>query len=112
MAGGGSLQKGKAQFRWIPSSPSPSKRKRRMFEFLAGVNVELNQVRVQILGRGTPLSLNEVFSVVRGEKSQQAVTLETGSNTNLGSTLASPKGNGWRASNKPSQNRSPNRDNN
>ena len=42
--------------------------KERLFDFLAGLNGEFDQVRVQILGRDPLPSLNEAFSIVRGEE--------------------------------------------
>ena len=42
--------------------------KERLFDFLAGLNGEFDQVRVRILGRDPLPSLNEAFSIVRGEE--------------------------------------------
>ena len=48
----------------------------RIFEFLVGLNVEHDQVRVQILGKETLSSLIEVFSIVKAEASRRIVMLE------------------------------------
>ncbi|XP_030518235.1 uncharacterized protein LOC115731700 [Rhodamnia argentea] len=48
----------------------------RIFEFLAGLNANYDQIRVQILRKKRLSSLNEVFSTVRGEESRQTVMLE------------------------------------
>lgn len=50
--------------------------KERIFEFLAGLNMEFDQVRVQILGKDTMPSLNEVFSLIRAEEGRRTVMLE------------------------------------
>ncbi|XP_022731494.1 uncharacterized protein LOC111286004 [Durio zibethinus] len=42
--------------------------KDRVYDFLAGLNVEFDQVRVQILGKQDLPSLNEVISMVRAEE--------------------------------------------
>ena len=42
--------------------------RKRLFDFLAGLNGEFDQVRVQILGRDPLLLLNEAFAIVRGEE--------------------------------------------
>ena len=39
----------------------------RNFEFLAGLNIEFDQIRVQILGKESLPSLNDVFSIIRAE---------------------------------------------
>ncbi|KAK3417008.1 hypothetical protein EUGRSUZ_H02766 [Eucalyptus grandis] len=41
----------------------------RIFEFLASLNANFDQIRVQILGKKRLPSLNEVFSTIRGEES-------------------------------------------
>jgi len=40
----------------------------RIFEFLAGLNIEFDQVRVQILGKESLPLLNEVLSLIRAEE--------------------------------------------
>ena len=40
----------------------------RVYDFLIGLNVELDQVRVQILGKEPLPSLNEAFAIVREER--------------------------------------------
>lgn len=48
----------------------------RVFEFLAGLNIEFDQVRIQILGKEEVSSLNEVISLVWAEESRRGVMLE------------------------------------
>jgi hypothetical protein len=48
----------------------------RIFEFLAGLNIEFDQMRVQILEKESLPSLNEVFSVIRAEEGRRIVMLE------------------------------------
>ena len=48
----------------------------KIFEFLVGLNAEFDPVRVQILSKERLPSLNEVFSIVRAEKSRRMVMLE------------------------------------
>jgi hypothetical protein len=48
----------------------------RIFEFLAGLNIEFDQMRVQILGKESLPSLNEVFSVIRAEEGRRTVMLD------------------------------------
>ena len=50
-----------------------------MYDFLAGLNVELDQVKVQILGKDSLPSLNEAFAIVRGEEGRRNIMLEKGS---------------------------------
>ena len=47
----------------------------RIYKFLAGLNVEFDDVRSRILGRRPLLSISEVFSEVRREKSRRNVML-------------------------------------
>ncbi|XP_022761888.1 uncharacterized protein LOC111307857 isoform X2 [Durio zibethinus] len=51
--------------------------KDRVYDFLAGLNVEFDQVRVQILGKQDLPSLNEVISMVRAEESRRGVMLDS-----------------------------------
>ena len=51
--------------------------RKRLFDFLAGLNGEFDQVRVLILGRDPLPSLNEAFAIVRGEEGQRNVMLKT-----------------------------------
>ena len=51
----------------------------RVYDFLAGLNMELDQVRVQILGKESLSSLNEASAIVRGEKGRRNMMLEKGS---------------------------------
>jgi len=48
----------------------------RIFEFLAGLNIKFNQVRVQILGKESLPLLNEVFSLIRAEERRRIVMLD------------------------------------
>ena len=49
--------------------------KDRTYDFLAGLNVEFDPVRVQILGKGIS-SLNEAIAVIRAEESRRGVMLD------------------------------------
>jgi len=48
----------------------------RIFEFLARLKIEFNQMRVQILGKESLPSLNKVFSVIRAKEGRRTVMLE------------------------------------
>lgn len=48
----------------------------RMYDFLASLNVECDQVRVQTLGKEDLPSLNEVISITMAEESRQKMMLE------------------------------------
>jgi hypothetical protein len=48
----------------------------RIFEFLARLKIEFNQIRVQILGKESLPSLNKVFSVIRAKEGRRTVMLE------------------------------------
>ena len=50
--------------------------KDRVYDFLAGLNPEFDQVRVQILGREEIPSLEETISLIRAEESRRSVMLE------------------------------------
>ncbi|KAL5549794.1 hypothetical protein UlMin_005025 [Ulmus minor] len=54
--------------------------KDRVYDFLAGLNTEFDQVRVQILGKEELPTLNETISIVRTEESRRGVMLEALSN--------------------------------
>ena len=47
----------------------------RTYDFLTGINKEFDQVRVQILCKGTLLALDTVISIVRAEESSRTVML-------------------------------------
>ena len=51
--------------------------KDRIYDFLAGLNIEFDAVRVQILGKEDLPSLNETIAIVRAEEGRQSVMLET-----------------------------------
>ena len=65
----------------------------RVYDFLAGLNVELDQVRVQIFGKEPLPSLNKAFAIVRGEERRRNIMLEKG-NTMDRSVLAISKPSG------------------
>ena len=86
------------EYEWI--SPADSKHYKKMvdvsrvFKFLAGLNVDFDEVRGRILGRNPIPPIGEVFSEVRREESRRQVML--GKNTAVapppveGSALAIP----------------------
>ena len=49
-----------------------------IFEFLIGLNVEFDQVRVSVLGKESSPILNEVFSIIWAEKGWRIVVLALG----------------------------------
>ncbi|TXG72633.1 hypothetical protein EZV62_001212 [Acer yangbiense] len=49
----------------------------RMYDFLASLNVDFDQVRVQILGNDELPSLNSAISMVRAEESRRSVMLQS-----------------------------------
>lgn len=51
--------------------------KDRIYDFLAGLNIEFDAVRVQILGKEDLPSLNETIAIVRAEEGRRSVMLET-----------------------------------
>ncbi|KAA3464562.1 Retrovirus-related Pol polyprotein from transposon TNT 1-94 [Gossypium australe] len=50
--------------------------KNRIYDFLAGLNIEFDVVRVQILGKSDLPSLNEAISIIRAEEGCWSVMLE------------------------------------
>jgi len=48
----------------------------RIFEFLVGLNIEFDQVRVQILGKESLPLLNEVLSLIRAEEGRRIMMLD------------------------------------
>ncbi|KAH7516297.1 hypothetical protein FEM48_Zijuj10G0120300 [Ziziphus jujuba var. spinosa] len=60
--------------------------KDRVYDFLAGLNPEFDQVRIQIIGKDCTPSLEETISLIRAEESQRSVMLEP--QTMEGSALA------------------------
>lgn len=50
--------------------------KDRVYDFLAGLNDEFDQARIQILGKEEVLSLYKVISIIQAEKSRRGVMLE------------------------------------
>ncbi|KAG6741741.1 hypothetical protein POTOM_055019 [Populus tomentosa] len=50
--------------------------RQRIFEFLVGFNIEFDQVRVQILGKESLPSFNEVFSLIKVEEGRRIVMLD------------------------------------
>ncbi|XP_027180646.1 uncharacterized protein LOC113779297 [Coffea eugenioides] len=65
--------------------------KDRVYDFLAGLNVEFDQVRIQILGKERLSSLNETISLIRAEENRREVMLEP--KTLEGSAMISTKSN-------------------
>ncbi|KAJ0026004.1 hypothetical protein Pint_06866 [Pistacia integerrima] len=67
----------------------------RIFKFLAGLNVEYDEVRGRIIGRNSLPPIGEVFAEVRREESRRHVMLgkkTAGSTTSMeGSALAIPE---------------------
>ena len=51
--------------------------KDRVYDFLAGLNNEFYQVRVQILSKDELPSLNETISLIRAEESRRGVVLDS-----------------------------------
>lgn len=47
-----------------------------MYDFFIGLNAELNQVRIQILGKEDLSPLNEVIALIQAEESQRGIMLE------------------------------------
>lgn len=50
--------------------------KDRIYDLLAGLNPEFDQVRIQILGKRDTPSLEETISLIRAEESRRTVMLE------------------------------------
>ena len=50
--------------------------KRRIYDLLAGLNVEFDAVRVQILGKDDLPSLNETIALVLAEEGRRGVMME------------------------------------
>lgn len=50
--------------------------KDRVYDFLAGLNPEFDQVKVQILSKEETSSLEETISLIRAEESRRGVMLE------------------------------------
>ena len=61
----------------------------RIFEFLEGLNIDFDQVRVQVLGKEYLPSLVGVFSIIRAEESRRGVMLDNP--VNEGSAMNSIK---------------------
>ena len=51
--------------------------RKRIFDFLVGLNVEYDQVKVQVLGKEDCPPLNEVFSIIRTKEERRSVMLDT-----------------------------------
>ena len=51
--------------------------KDRIYEFLVGLNIQFDVVRVQILGKEDLPSLNETLAIVCADKGRRGVMLET-----------------------------------
>ena len=70
----------------------------RTYDFLAGINQEFDQVKVQILCNGTFPALDTVISIVLAEESRQTVMLT--SQVSNGSAMILRNGNGRNSQNK------------
>ncbi|XP_073148285.1 uncharacterized protein [Henckelia pumila] len=70
--------------------------KDRIYDFLAGLNIEFDAVRVQILGKEDLPTLNETIAIVRAEEGRRCVMIEHNS-VNNSSALATTKGRNFRA---------------
>ncbi|TXG64054.1 hypothetical protein EZV62_011048 [Acer yangbiense] len=90
--------------------------KERIYIFLVGLNVELDVVRVQVLGKEDLPSLNETISIIHGEESRGGVMLESkhveGSamvvrGTRTGGADSQPKGYSSGLKSKPGWSKSP-----
>ena len=92
MAGNGLVSKAEIKFSRGHYCCSKTKKGMRVFDILAGLNVEFNQVRIQILGKEKLPSLSETFAIVRGEENMRLVMLETTSMA-AGSGMVTVKGN-------------------
>ena len=66
-------------------------KRERIFDFLTGLNVEYDKVKVQVLGKEDLPPLNEVFSIIRAEEGRRSVMLDTP--TTEGSALVTMKPN-------------------
>jgi len=67
--------------------------KDRIVEFLAGLNSEFDQIRVQVLGNYKLPNLNEVFSIIRSEENRRYAMLTEHSSEGL-ALMTSNKGGG------------------
>ena len=62
----------------------------RIFDFLAGLNVEFDQVCVPILGKESLPPLNEVFSLIWAEEGQRTVMLDNPTSKSLAFATTTP----------------------
>ena len=79
----------------------------RIIEFLAGLNPEFDQVRIQVLDRDILPNLNEVFAIIRSEGNQRCAMLTEHSFEGLG-LMISNKGGGVKYRKRIVQNRGSN----
>ena len=91
---------------WECSADSVKHKKReeneRVYNFLAGLNQELDEVRGRILGRKPLPSLREVFSEVRREEARRKVMIGKTAHESEGSALVSRSSDGeGKSSKKP-----------
>ena len=61
-----------------------------IMEFLAGLNLEFDQVHLQVLGKDNLPNLNEVFAIVRSEENRRGAML-SGSNMEGSALLSNTK---------------------
>ena len=65
----------------------------RVYDFLVGLNVELDQVRVQIHGKEPLPSLNEAFAIVKGEGRRNIMLKKGNTIDNFALAISKPSGN-------------------
>ncbi|QHN83700.1 uncharacterized protein DS421_20g706960 [Arachis hypogaea] len=69
-------------YKWISAADAKhhqqTVKEGRIFQFLAGLNVELDEVRDRIIGRAILPSIGEVFAEVRREETRRAVMMRKG----------------------------------
>jgi len=58
-------------------------RTNRVYDFLVGLNLEYDQVRVQILRKEKVPGINEVVTIIQSEESRRGLMLETPTTENL-----------------------------
>lgn len=64
--------------------------KERVFDFLVGLNVEFDQIKVQVLGWGLFPSLQQTFSYVKHEEIKRNSMLQPNSSHRFAMTLKIP----------------------
>lgn len=82
----------------------------RIVEFLASLNQEFDQVRVQVLGKDKLPSLNEVFSIVRSEENRRSAMLTDYSPEGSALFIKNKEGDGMRFGRSVTQTRNTSRE--